>query len=100
MENKFEQKGTEFQKQVWQALTQIKKGQVITYKELARRIGRPQSARAVANAVGQNKLLVTIPCHRVIRSDGGIGGYSGAGGVKTKIKLLKKEGVDLTKIKI
>ena len=85
--------GTPFQKKVWQALTEIPKGKTLTYKELARRIGRPRAIRAVANAVGRNPLAPLIPCHRVIRSDGAIGGYSGKGGVKAKIKLLKKEGL-------
>ena len=86
-------KGTAFQKSVWTELSKIKKGEVVSYKELARRIGKPKAVRAVANAVGANPLPVKIPCHRVVRSDGTIGGYSGSGGVKTKLKLLKKEGV-------
>lgn len=83
--------GTPFQQKVWLALTKIPKGTTITYKELARRVGRPRAIRAVANAVGANKLLIKIPCHRVIRSDGSLGGYSGPGGVKSKLALLKKE---------
>lgn len=86
-------KGTKFQKSVWAELLKIRKGEVITYKELAKRIGKPKAARAVANAVGANPLPIKIPCHRVVRSDGTIGGYSGRGGVKTKLELLKKEGV-------
>ena len=88
-------KGTTFQKKVWKALLHIKKGSTITYKELAKKIGKPKAARAVANAVGANPVLIIIPCHRVIRSDGGLGGYSGKGGIKTKRSLLKKEGVML-----
>ncbi len=84
--------GTEFQKRVWTELTKIKKGTVITYKELAKKIGRPLAVRAVANAVGANPCAPEIPCHRVVRTDGSLGGYSGKGGVKTKIKLLKQEG--------
>ena len=84
--------GTEFQKRVWVELTKIKKGTVITYKELAKKIGRPLAVRAVANAVGMNPCAPEIPCHRVVRSDGSLGGYSGKGGVKTKIKLLRQEG--------
>ena len=83
--------GTPFQQKVWQALTNIPKGTTITYKELAKRVGKPRAIRAVANAVGANKLLVKIPCHRVIRSDGSLGGYSGPGGIKSKRALLKKE---------
>ena len=87
--------GTAFQKKVWMELTKIKKGSVISYLELAKRIGKPKAVRAVGSAVGKNPYAPLVPCHRVIRSDGGLGGYSGKGGVKTKIKLLKKEGVNL-----
>ena len=62
-----------------------------TYKEIAVSIGKPNSARAVANACGKNPYPVDIPCHRVVRSDGNIGGYSGVGGQKKKIELLKAE---------
>lgn len=89
--------GTPFQKKVWRAITQIQKGQVLTYKELAQKIGRPKAFRAVANAVGANPLPIQIPCHRVIRSDGSLGGYSAPGGIKTKKKLLQKEGTLITK---
>ena len=85
-------KGTAFQKKVWRELLQIPKGKTITYKELAKKVGIPKAIRAVANAVGANPLAPTIPCHRVVRSDGSLGGYSGRGGIKTKLKLLKKEG--------
>jgi len=86
-------KGTSFQKKVWKALLHIPKGKTINYKELARRIGRPDAVRAVANAVGANPLIAEIPCHRVIRSGGILGGYSGKGGTKAKRALLVKEGV-------
>ena len=86
-------KGTKFQKKVWNYLKTIKKGSVKSYKEVAIGINRPKSARAVANAVGKNPFAPKIPCHRVIRSDGSLGGYSGKGGHKTKRKLLKKEGI-------
>lgn len=88
-------KGTVFQKKVWKALLDIPKGKTITYKELARQIGRPKAVRAVGNAVGANPLIVKIPCHRVTRSDGTLGGYSGRGGVKAKRALLVKEGVQI-----
>ncbi|MEK7628013.1 MAG: MGMT family protein [Patescibacteria group bacterium] len=91
--------GTLFQKKVWHELCKIKKGQVITYAELARRIGKPKAIRAVGNAVGKNPLAPEVPCHRVIRTDGSLGGYSGKGGVKTKLALLKKEGAALALIK-
>lgn len=83
--------GTDFQKAVWGQLIKTPKGKTITYKEIAILIGRPNSARAVANACGKNPLPVIIPCHRAIRSDGIIGGYSGPGGAKQKIKLIKME---------
>jgi methylated-DNA-[protein]-cysteine S-methyltransferase len=85
--------GTPFQMKVWQALTKIPRGKTLTYQELAKKIGKPRAYRAVANAVGCNRMAPKIPCHRVIRSDGTLGGYSGKGGVATKRKLLKKEGV-------
>ena len=86
-------RGTKFQRKVWNYLKSIRKGTLKTYKEVAIAINKPKSARAVANAVGKNPYPPKIPCHRVIRSDGLLGGYSGKGGVKTKKKLLKKEGL-------
>ena len=86
-------RGTKFEKKVWNYLKTIRKGTVKTYKQVAIAINRPKSARAVANAVGKNPFAPKIPCHRVIRSDGSLGGYSGKGGVKTKKLLLKREGV-------
>ena len=68
------------------------KGQTKTYKDIAVALKKPKSSRAVANACGKNPLLIEIPCHRVIRSDGKLGGYSGKGGMKQKRKLLKEEG--------
>jgi methylated-DNA-[protein]-cysteine S-methyltransferase len=85
-------KGTPFQLKVWNQIKQIPRGQVKTYQEIAREIGCPTAARAVANACGQNPLLIEIPCHRVIRSDGRLGGYSGKGGKDVKRSLLKQEG--------
>ena len=86
-------KGTKFQKKVWNYLKTIRKGTVKSYKQVAIAINRPKSTRAVANAVGKNPLAPKIPCHRVIRSDGSLGGYSGKGGLKTKKLLLKREGI-------
>ena len=85
--------GTKFQIKVWKAISKIPRGQVRTYKELAKLIKKPKASRAVANACGKNPYPIKIPCHRVIRSDGGLGGYSGKGGIKAKRKLLKNEGV-------
>ena len=88
-------KGTKFQLKVWNYLKTIPKGTVKTYKQVAIAIKSPKSARAVANACGKNPYAPTIPCHRVIRSDGGLGGYSGRGGIKTKLRLLKSEKVKI-----
>ena len=88
-------KGTKFQLKVWKYLKTIPKGKLITYKEVAIGIKSPKSARAVANACGKNPHAPKIPCHRVIRSDGGLGGYSGKGGIKTKLCLLRSENVDI-----
>ena len=88
-------KGTNFQLKVWNYLKKIPRGTVKTYSEVAKAIGRPLAVRAVANAIGKNPLVPQIPCHRVIRSDGSLGGYSGKGGIKTKRLLLKKEGITL-----
>ena len=87
--------GTKFQLKVWNFLKTIPKGTVKTYKEVAIAIKKPKSARAVANACGKNPYAPKIPCHRVIRSDGGLGGYSGRGGIKTKLRLLRSEKVDI-----
>ena len=85
-------KGTKFQIKVWKYLIKIPKGSVRTYKQVAIGINRPDSARAVANACGKNPYSPKVPCHRVIRSDGTLGGFSARGGIITKKKLLKKEG--------
>ena len=83
--------GTKFQLAVWGEIAKIPPGTTKTYSELANLLGKPKSARAVANACSKNPYPGQIPCHRVIRSDGSLGGYSGLGGIKTKRKLLKKE---------
>ena len=88
-------KGTKFQQKVWKYLKTIPKGTVKTYKQVAIALKKPKSARAVANACGKNPYAPKIPCHRVIRSDGGLGGYSGRGGIKTKLRLLRSEKVDI-----
>ena len=85
-------KGTEFQLKVWNYLKKIPKGTVKTYKQVAIAINRPKSARAVANACGKNPYSPKVPCHRVIRSDGSLGGFSAPGGMKSKKRLLKNEG--------
>ena len=83
--------GTNFQRTVWKEISKIPYGETRTYKDLAIAIGKPNSSRAVANACGKNPYPVIIPCHRVIRSDGKLGGYSGVGGIKRKQKLLDME---------
>ena len=85
-------KGTQFQLKVWSYLKKIPKGKVKTYAQVAKAIGKPKAVRAVANAIGKNPFPPKIPCHRVVRSDGKLGGYSAKGGIKTKKKLLKNEG--------
>ena len=83
--------GTLFQKKVWSELTKIPKGETKSYREIAVAIGHPLAARAVANACGQNPYPIIIPCHRAIRSDGSLGGYSAQGGIATKRRLLDEE---------
>ncbi len=85
-------KGTAFQKKVWNEIDKIPRGEVLTYSQIAKNIGHPKAVRAVANACGANPNPIVVPCHRVIRSDGELGGYSGPGGIKQKRKLLENEG--------
>ena len=85
--------GTEFQVKVWRAIAKIPKGEVRTYKQLAKTIKKPKAIRAVANACGINPHPVKIPCHRVVGSNGYLGGYSGKGGIRQKKNLLRKEGI-------
>ena len=85
--------GTPFQLKVWNYLKKIPKGKVRTYLEVAKSIGKPRAFRAVANAIGKNPYPPKIPCHRVIKSDGSLGGYSGKGGINEKRRLLKLEKV-------
>ena len=84
-------KGTKFQQKVWNYLKKIPKGKVKTYLEVAKAIRKPKAFRAVANAIAKNPYPIIIPCHRVIRSDGNIGGYSGKGGIRQKRFLLETE---------
>ena len=82
-------RGTVFQQHVWQALRDIAVGSTASYSEIARRIGQPKAARAVAQACASNMLAVAIPCHRVVRNDGGLSGYRW--GVERKRALLERE---------
>lgn len=86
--------GTEFQRSVWKEIDKIKFGQVKTYAEIAKAIGKPKAARAVGGAVGSNPIPLAIGCHRVLGSSGKITGYSGGKGLPTKRILLKLEGID------
>lgn len=79
--------GTAFQQQVWQALLTIEYGSTISYAELAKSIGRPKSFRACANANGKNPISLIIPCHRVIASDGSLGGYTGGTAIKQTLLM-------------
>lgn len=81
--------GTEFQMKVWDAIRKIPYGSVMTYSQIAEKIGRPQAVRAVANACGRNPVPIIIPCHRVIRKSGDLGGYGL--GINVKKKLLDHE---------
>jgi len=82
-------RGTAFQQRVWQALQKIPAGSTASYTDIAKRIGSPNSVRAVAQACGANTLAVAIPCHRVVRHDGALSGYRW--GVERKRKLLERE---------
>ena len=85
--------GTVFQKKVWRVLADIQYGKVLTYKEVAKKIGFPGASRAAGSACGKNELPILIPCHRVISSDGSLGGFSG--GLRLKRYLLELEGVKI-----
>ena len=93
--------GTDFSKKVWTILCTIPYGKVITYGEIAKKISKAMnkdkmSAQAVGNAVGHNPISIIIPCHRVIGANGNLTGY--AGGLDIKMRLLKHEGVDISKL--
>ena len=83
--------GTEFQRQVWNALSKLRFGETSTYAQLARRIGNPKAVRAVGAANGRNPISIVIPCHRIIGTDGSLTGY--AGGLARKEALLRLESV-------
>ena len=89
----WKQQVTPFQKKVYEAILKIPKGQVRTYAWVAKKIGKPNAARAVGQALKANRWAPAIPCHRVIGSDGALTGYSARGGVAAKRRLLRHEGV-------
>lgn len=82
--------GTDFQKMVWNALLNIPYGKTLTYKEIAILINKPKAARAVASAISKNKLLIIIPCHRVIGSNGSLTGFRGGLDLKEHLINLEK----------
>lgn len=84
---------TKFEKMVFDLTKRIPKGKVLTYKIIAQKIGTPGLARAVGNVLGKNRDLQRIPCYRIVKSNGKIGGYKK--GQKEKIKLLKKDGIEI-----
>lgn len=95
---KLKLEGTPFQIKVWNALKTISYGQTVTYGFVAQKINSKTSARAVGGAIGHNPIPIIIPCHRVIGANNNLTGYTG--GIDVKIKLLKLEGIDITKYKI
>lgn len=82
----------DFYQAVWEICATIPAGETRTYGWIAKKIGRPRAARAVGRALGSNPFAPIIPCHRVVRSDGSLGGYSGRGGLRAKRTLLHDEG--------
>jgi methylated-DNA-[protein]-cysteine S-methyltransferase len=89
-----------FERRVLEQLREIPRGEVRTYLDIAKRLGYPGAVRAVGNACARNPIPLLIPCHRVIRSDGGLGGYSLRGGVSLKRRLLREEGADMSRLKV
>ena len=87
-----------FSSRVLEITAKIPKGKVSTYGDIARALGNPDASRAVGNALNKNPHPITVPCHRVVRSNGAVGGY--VGGVKKKIALLEREGIKITRGKI
>jgi len=81
--------GTQFQQSVWQALRKLQYGQTVSYTDIAERIGKPKSVRAVATAIGANPVLILVPCHRVVAKNGKLGGFRA--GLEMKKELLKLE---------
>ena len=86
---------TQFQRKVLEAAVAVPPGFVATYGEIAARIGKPKSSRAVGQALARNPIPIVVPCHRVVAADGSLTGYSGAGGIETKASLLRLEGATI-----
>ncbi len=87
----WQKESTPFQRKVYEAILRIPKGQVRTYAQIARAVGSPKAARAVGQALKRNRWAPKIPCHRVIASDGTLGGYSARGGLAAKRRLLRRD---------
>ncbi|MFH1663579.1 MAG: MGMT family protein [archaeon] len=87
-----------FNERVWNTIKKIPKGKISTYEEISKAVGKPKAFRAVGNACNKNPFSPRVPCHRVVKSNGSLGGF--ASGTKKKIQLLKKEGVQVKKGKI
>ena len=89
---------TEFEKKVYKILKRVPRGNVTIYTELAKAVGRPRAMRAVGNALNKNPYAPEVPCHRVVKSCGSLGGF--ASGERKKAELLKKEGIKVVKGRI
>src|SRR5207237_9170582 len=83
-------RGTGLQGRVWEALRRIPRGETRTYGEIAREIGAPAAVRAVGSACGANPVALVVPCHRAVRTDGGLGGYAWGLGVKKRLLEIEK----------
>ncbi len=90
---KLEPQGTQFQKDVWNAMLEIPYGETRSYKEIAQKIGRPLAYRAVGQASNRNPIAIIIPCHRVVGSDGSLTGYGGGMPIKTRLLALEQKGL-------
>jgi methylated-DNA-[protein]-cysteine S-methyltransferase len=91
---KHEARGTKFQQSVWDEIAKVPFGEVVSYADIARKLGKPQASRAVGGAVGSNPVPLVIGCHRVLGASGKITGYSGGDGIPTKRWLLKLEQIE------
>jgi methylated-DNA-[protein]-cysteine S-methyltransferase len=89
-----------FSEQIYDLTSQIPNGKVTTYGVIARRLRKPRAARAVGRVLAANPHPIVVPCHRVVRGDGTLGGYSGGKGIETKVELLQSEGVDIQEGKV
>ncbi len=89
-----------FYQKVWEAAMTIPSGEVRTYSWIAEKIGCPKGSRAVGLALGKNPILGIIPCHRVVRKDGSLGGFSAERGIEQKIEMLEEEGIKIINKKV